>query len=287
MDDLASRLSACLLQWELRPGARLRGGARSEVLTCTNTVGNEVVLKLAGTPGSARAEAAALTAWSGTGAAVRVLAADPGHGGLVLERIRPGTPLPGCADEVAVPVAADVLGRLHQAGSATIGFPALCDVYHRMEGQASEDARYEQRRRNDPARAVAGLRRLGAARAAALELCASTRAPVLLHGDFLDKNLLLAGDHYLAIDPIPSAGDPCADVGFFAAGHPPPSVILDRASVMAASLGLDERRARRWAAVFTVLQVCSAWRDDQTELEAVLVSDVLERVLAGPGGART
>jgi streptomycin 6-kinase len=284
MDDLASRLSACLLRWELRPGARLRGGARSEVLACTSAAGDEMVLKLAGTPGAARSEAAALTAWSGTGAAVRLLAADPGLGGLLLERIRPGTALPGFADAVAIPVAADLLGRLHQAAPGTNHFPALCDVYQRMEGQAREDARYEQRRRNDPARAVAGLRRLAAARAAALELCATTSAPVLLHGDFLDKNLLLAGDTYLAIDPIPSRGDPCADVGFFAAGHPPPSAILDRAGAIAARLGLDERRARRWAAVFTVLQVCSAWRDDQAELEAVLASEASGRALAGSGG---
>jgi streptomycin 6-kinase len=50
-----------------------------------------------------------------------------------------------------------------------------------------------------------------------LSLCASAGQAVLLHGDFLDKNLLWRGVGYLGIDPIPCIGDPCADVGFFAA----------------------------------------------------------------------
>jgi len=61
----------------------------------------------------------------------------------------------------------------------------------------------EQRVSGDPKRGAAGLQRLDAARATALKLCATTERPVLLHGDFLDKNLLWKGVGYVAIDPIP------------------------------------------------------------------------------------
>ena len=74
----------------------------------------------------------------------------------------------------------------------------------------------------------------------------------------------------MAIDPIPTIGDPCADIGFFAAGHPPAATILHKAGAIAQLMGLDPKRAQRWAAVWTVLQACQAWRDDQSDLDAAL-----------------
>jgi len=61
--DFASRLSDCLRTWHLQVGRRLDGGFRSEVVACTTTNGEEVVVKLTRTAEEARAEAAALTAW--------------------------------------------------------------------------------------------------------------------------------------------------------------------------------------------------------------------------------
>jgi streptomycin 6-kinase len=120
---------------------------------------------------------------------------------------------------------------------------------------------------------------LGAARAAAMRLCATARQTVVLHGDFLDKNLLRNGARYVAIDPIPRVGDPCADVGFFAAGHWPATGILPRADAIAEQMGLDRHRAQRWAAVWTVLQTCHAWREDQSDLEACVASSEFEQLL--------
>ena len=241
-------------------------------------------MKLTVTQEQARAEAAALAMWERTGAAVRLLGADFEHSALVLERVRPATHLPGGDDPVAVEVAADLLTGLHRARDAAFPFPALEETYVDLEDQARDNAAYEQRTRNAPARGEAGLQRLDTARAAAMRLCATAGRTVVLHGDFLDKNLLRNGARYVAIDPIPRVGDPCADVGFFAAGHRPATGILQRAGAIAGRMGLDRHRARRWAAVWAVLQTCHAWREDQSDLETCLASSEFEHLLrAGEG----
>jgi streptomycin 6-kinase len=278
--DIASRLGACKRRWDLKGGRRLGGGFRCEVFACSAAGGEQVVVKLTPTPGEARLEAAALTWWAHTEAAVRLIDADVSHGALLLERIRPGTPLPGGDDPVSAEVAAGLLARLHLAAPGELTFPALEDIYVRLESQARDDADFEQRTSGDPARGAAGLERLEMARAAAMKLCATTERTVLLHGDLLDKNLLRSSAGYVAIDPIPRIGDPCADAGFFAACHPPATTILQRAGAVAEHLGLDRQRALRWAAVWAVLQTCQAWRDDQSDLEACLSSDQFEHLLA-------
>lgn len=277
--EVRERLSACKRGWHLKSGCRLDGGFRSKVFGCTTAGGTEVVVKLTVTKEEARAEAAALTAWAHTGAAVRLIDADFEYCALLLARIRPGTHLPGGDDPVAVNVAAGLLSSLHRVNPATFPFPALEKIYVRMADRARSDAEYEQRTRRDPARGAAGVQQLDAAGAAAMELCATTTQTVLLHGDFLDKNLLWDGARYLAIDPIPCIGDPCADAGFFAAGHPPATTILERADAIAAQMGVSRQRAQRWAAVWTVLETCSAWREDQSDLEACLSSSKFEHLI--------
>lgn len=270
--DFDRRLRACVQRWQLQAGEQLAGGFRSRVLSCVAADGTEVVVKLAATREQLRAEAAALTAWAATGAAVRLIDTDSAHGALLLERITPGTHLPGDDEQAAIGAAAGVLGALHGVPRPAYPFQALRAAVTTAARLARRAAEYEQRARGEQERGLPGMRRLPLARAAAGRLCAEPARTVLLHGDFLAKNLLWNGARYLAIDPMPSIGDPCADVGFFAAGQPPAATILHRASGIAELTGLDSRRARRWAAVWTVLQACEAWRDDQSDLEAALSS---------------
>jgi streptomycin 6-kinase len=126
---------------------------------------------------------------------------------------------------------------------------------------------------------MAGFQRLDAARQMAMTLCGTADQAVLLHGDFVAKNLLWNGARYLVIDPIPSIGDPCADVGLFAAYHLPAGAILERAGAIADRIGVSCRRAQRWAAIWTVLQTCQAWREDQAELEASVATNRFESLL--------
>lgn len=130
------------------------------------------------------------------------------------------------------------------------------------------------------ARDPPGLQRLDRVRAAAVRLCATANRIVLLHGDVLAKNLLWICKGYVAVDPIPRIGDSCLDVGFFASGHPPPIIILERATAIAAWMNLDPYRACQWTAIWAVLEAASTWQPDQAELEASLSSDAFERPFA-------
>jgi streptomycin 6-kinase len=118
-----------------------------------------------------------------------------------------------------------------------------------MEDQARANAAYEQRGRDEPTRGEVGPRRLSAARVTMMRLCATAERMVVLHGDFLDKNLLRNGARYR------------------------------RADAIAEQMDLDGHRTRRWAAVWTVLQACHAWRDGQSDLETCLASSEFEPLL--------
>ena len=111
-------------------------------------------------------------------------------------------------------------------------------------------------------------------------LDATTTGAVLLHGDFIDKNLVLGSDGYVALDPIPRIGDPCSDVGFYAAYHPRANGIAERASAVALRAGLDAERAMRWAAIWAVGEATETWRDDSDELQRWVMSREASRLLA-------
>jgi streptomycin 6-kinase len=95
----------------------------------------------------------------------------------------------------------------------------------------------------------ANPRRLAWAHAAAARLTESAPAPVLLHGDFDDRNLVHCARRGLcAVDPLPALGDPAYDAATWvhANGARGRRARLD--GIVAAS-GLDRERVRDWAAV--------------------------------------
>jgi streptomycin 6-kinase len=113
-----------------------------------------------------------------------------------------------------------------------------------------------------------------------MRLCATAGRAVLLHGDFLDKNVLRSGTGHVAIDPVPGVGDPCADIGFFAACRQPASGVWERADALARRTGDDPERAVRWAAVWAVHEACETWRADSNGLQALVASERLAVLLA-------
>jgi streptomycin 6-kinase len=153
--DLDSRQAACAKKWKLSLGAAPSGGFRSCVRECTVDGRAEVVLKVTVTLDEAVLEARALQLWEPTAAAVRLLDADLECGALLLERLRPATPLPGGDESQALEVAADLLTRLHSVGSSD-AFPSLADLYPHLAEHSMVDIRYERETRGEPMRAAGG-----------------------------------------------------------------------------------------------------------------------------------
>lgn len=267
-------------------GDALAGGSRSAVFAALDHSGRDLVLKLPATQSDVSdltgAEAAALSIWAPTGAAVTLI--DATSDALLLARARPGVTWPwsppGPLGDL-VGLAAELLGRLWAAPLNGHPFLTLAEVYPREEQVAREDAASEQRRRADPDRGVPGLQRLPVTAVAAERLIATCTESRLLHGDFLTKNLVsdtTSPVGWVALDPLPMTGDPAAEVGAFAAYHPA-ELILPIAEALAQALGLDPHRALRWAAIWTVHQAAQAWRDDQEKLEQLVTSTTLNELL--------
>ncbi len=148
------------------------------------------------------------------------------------------------------------------------------------EREVRADLAHERRARSEPGRAQEAERLLPSAGRLMERLAATAERRVLMHGDFLTKNLLASGAGYRVIDPLPRLGDPGADVGMFAHDQRA-SAILDVAADLAATLALDVDRTVAWAVVWTVMVAAQAWREDQAELDALVASPPYARVLGG------
>jgi streptomycin 6-kinase len=192
----------------------------------------------------ARREAAALEHFGGE-AAARVLAHDPQRGALLLECLRPGTPLTELAardDDAATLAAADVMRRLRRPAPADGPFPDAAAYGDALHG---------------PAAAVLASALVAGARAEYADLCASAAAPVLVHGDLHHLNVLRAGEGWKAIDPKGVLAEPAYETG--ALLRNPLGAPLDRPrlerriALLAEALDLDAARIRAWARAQAVL----------------------------------
>ena len=237
-DLVDARLRRCARRWSLQDLRELSGGYSSRVFAARDASGAALVVKLARGHLDALEEAAALRCWAGDGA-VELIDFDQDEAALLLPRIEPGYPLSEDAAMDADPHVAALLKRLHATQPDDDTFPSLSVAVDR----------YFERVRLDAESGASGVPLLVTARGAAARLCATATEAVLLHGDVLAKNLLRRADGYVAIDPMPRIGDPCADIGFFAAGEPPASNMVDRARRLAEMVGCRPDRAERWAAV--------------------------------------
>jgi streptomycin 6-kinase len=215
------------------------------------------VLKISPDLDETRAEIAALTLWYGRGA-VRPLESDRSLGALLLERVEPGTMLAELAahdDDAATRVAAGVLRELWRPATAGDGLRSLeswCGAF--------------DRNRSALRAGVDGFPRPLFERADALRarLLASTRAPVVLHGDLHHFNVLHADTGaWLAIDPKGLVGDRCFDVCQFLRNPKPEPLEVNRRrlGIFCAELKLDPERAREWCLVHAVLDACWSFED--------------------------
>jgi streptomycin 6-kinase len=219
--------------------------------------GREAVLK-AGVPHRLlRNEIAALRHFDGRGA-VRLLAADAEAGLLLLERLRPGTPLVRVKDDEAATAAAAGVMRHFWRPPPPLphDFPSVVDW---GKGFDRLRACFQDGTGPLPPRLVERAERLYA------ELCASAGPPVLLHGDLHHWNILAAERApWLALDPQGVVGEPAYETGALLRNPFPeilsmPSprrILARRADQLADLLGFDRQRVRGWAFAQAIL---SAW----------------------------
>ena len=255
--SLPRLLSSALERWELVVDGPAMTGWTALVLPVLRD-GEQLALKVVWPHPEAQHEAVALRYWAGQGA-VRLVAANPADGQLLLERLDNTRDLqdPAMEAEDACAVMGALLARLHVPAP-----PMLVRLEDFLAPHFSRMLR-EPRVPHRVAQRTTGLAR---------ELFASAGEPVLLHTDLHFANVLAGGrEPWLAIDPKPLAGpagfeiqpalrNRMAEMGTGASLR---WCVRRRVEVMAEAMGIDLDEARAWSMVHSGLQV--HWARDSPE----------------------
>ncbi|MFI1566170.1 aminoglycoside phosphotransferase family protein [Streptomyces sp. NPDC020490] len=258
---LPERAARFLDRWELRPDGPSWCGRWALVLPVLRADGTRAALKLQDVDEETAGEPVALRTWDGDGA-VRLLAAEPASGTLLLERLRAERPAAGLPDSrEATLVVARLLARLTSV-PAPAGLRRLGDIAPRLMERAAAVL---------PRLPGPGARRLLADCAAAVREVAADPGDRLLHWDLHFDNVLAADRApWLAIDPKPLAGDPGFELLPALWNRFDADEVVWRFDAMTDVLGLDRDRARAWT-LGRVLQN-SVWQleEDRAPLAAHL-----------------
>jgi streptomycin 6-kinase len=253
--DLPRLLSECQQRWSLRlqPAFPL---SYNYVAPAVRADGLEVVLKAGVINPELLTEIAALRHYNGRGS-VQLLDADPDWGVMLLERIRPGTPLATLTDdERATAIAAEVMQQLWQPPPPDPIFPS---VHKWAAGMLRLRAHFNGGTGPLPTQLVEQAETLFA------ELLSSMAEPVLLHGDLHHWNIIAAQRQpWLALDPKGIVGEPAYEVGAFLRNPTPDfltwpdlnRVLARRVDQLSEQLGFDRQRLIGWGIAQAVL---SAW----------------------------
>ena len=216
-------------------------------------------------------EPLALRTWAGDGA-VRLVAALPSDGLLLLERLDPEVDLTSIDTDSACTVIGGLLSRLHVPAPAAL--PTLSGW---SAGWLQEAARRDALPRRLVSRAV-GLHR---------ELVTDPGCDAtLVHGDLHYENVLAgAREPWLAIDPQPRAGHPGWDLHAvlrnrrdeLGTGAALRWSARHRAEVLCDAAGMDEEVARRWTIVRCAIEC--VWGLDDGNADEVSFNIALAKAL--------
>lgn len=250
---LPALVQAYLQRWDLRIAADPRHGECALVLPVLDRDGGAAALKLTWPHAEARHEHLALRWWDGRGS-VRLLAADPRAGALLLERLDPDA----CLRQRPLLEACEVIGELF----TELDRPAAPQL-DTVPGKA-----VRWREQLGTGSALVPRRLTEQARSLLAELVVGDGVHTrLVHEDLHDLNVLAPLDPgpergtWLAIDPKPVAGEWAYAVAPIVWNRGEEAARASnlrvharlRAAVVAEAAGLDEDRVRAWTFVRLVL----------------------------------
>ena len=253
-------LEDLLADWDLTPaGPGLTGW--TAVVVPVDRDGEPLALKVVWPHQEAAGEHLALRHWAGRGA-VRLVAADPGRGALLLERLDPTRDLREPDIDTACTVIGGLLGRLHIPAPPSVRTLSSTVRRHLPRLAAREDVPRRIATR------VAGL---------AEELLAEPGVDAtLLHADLHFENVL-GGERepWLAIDPKPMAGHPAFEiqpvlrnrVDELGTGSAFRWGVRRRVSVTCEAAGIEEELGRLWSIVHTGIE--AGWAAEAGDGEAL------------------
>jgi streptomycin 6-kinase len=230
----------CARLWELELGEPFDYACASLVRPATLPDGTEAVLKVGFPHRESEHEADALRLWDGDGA-VRLLAYDAERDALLLERLRPATPLSELGPDAALDAMVGLLPRLWKPAGAP--FRPLAEEAA-WWADSMEETWERAGRPFEP-------ELLRAAVGALRELAPTQGEHVLLHQDLHADNVLRAErEPWLAIDPKPLAGEREFGIAALVRGFElggTEAAVRHRLERLTSELGLDRERARGWA----------------------------------------
>lgn len=256
LDHLPALISLHAWQWSLTVLPPFHPLSYNYAAPAVGPDGTDVVLK-AGVPGpELLAEMDALAHYAGRGM-VQLLECSRDTGVMLLERLKPGTPLVHERDDrSATSIAAGIMRQLRQPPPHDHSFPTVAKW---AMGLQRLRKRFDGGTGPFPARLVVMAEQLFR------ELQASAAEPVLLHGDLHHWNIVAAERQpWLALDPKGVVGEPAYEPGAMLRNpcpdilkEPDPARILARrADQFADELALDRERIVGWAIAQAML---SAW----------------------------
>ena len=257
---LPGLVEASLADWDLTLDGDPMHGVCALVLPVRRRDGTPAVLKVTWPHLDARHEHLALQHWGGVGAA-RLLAANPARWAILMERLDSSSDLHAVPIDEACIAIGTLLRQLdHEA------LPQLALLSERAAEMAGKlDA------------APAAFPRRFAEQARSLLSDIVTHGAVdsrMVNTDLHYRNVLAAERQpWLAIDPKPLSADPAFAVTPALWNRWPEAVasgdlrghLLRRLSIICASAGLDEERARAWSIVREVQQGLWAIEDDDAD----------------------
>lgn len=245
-------------RWGLVADGPLRTGWTA-VVAPVRRDGEPVALKLVRRSRDTDGEPVALRRWAGDGA-VRLVAALPSEGMLLLERLDPEVDLRTVDTDAACEVIGGLLARLH------VPAPPTLDPLSAWSAGWLEEA---ERRHALPRRMVSRARGLHR------ELTSDPSCDAtLVHGDLHDENVLAGGrEPWLAIDPQPRAGHPGWDLHAvlrnrrdeLGSGASFRWSVRRRTEVLCEAAGMDEEVARRWTVLRCAIEAVWALDDDNAD----------------------